>query len=490
MNKVPARSYAFYMAITEVVLALMARARRDNPEQLRYDGLDLSHALEAALYFTGVHDPGLLLLHENPVDVSGVSRLGSPLARLIALQGFAQGAALRAVHRRNIMLNTVKDIWRSVRPRVSDRHVALEPEARAAPILFLGRSPRFTRYLIPLAETLRGECAFLVPAVESEVLAMVCQRGFPCQVYGPGDTPQGNMGRMISDYGRQLASEAQAFADVLTQMNAKLVVVPEGNAPHDEILARVAEKHGIASACVQQGWSPFLHPAFHNFHYDVMLVWGEGFADLLAFASPRQRYLSTGNFHLSEPVDGAGAGILFLLQGFDDWLGGRHGAEAMLALVEGVAEALPERAIFVRPHPVVPLPNEVRTRLKRLSNIYIESPIEVSLAQAFAKSCISVSAYSTAILESIAAGVVPLIFNTAGIPRYWPDVAEAGAGLEIREPAQALQVLIALARDERARLSFQGPMAAFSARFFRFRGRSAVLQSSAALRQAAGLPAH
>jgi hypothetical protein len=296
------------------------------------------------------------------------------------------------------------------------------------------------------------------------------------------------MGRLISACGRHLAGEAQAFSDVLAQMKGKLVVVPEGNAPDDEVLARVAEKHGIASACVQQGWSPILHPAFHNFHYDAMLVWGEGFADLLAPANPRQCFLATGNFHLSAAGGRTGPGILFLLQGFDDWLGGRHGAEAMLTLAEGVAGALPGQPVFVRPHPVVPMPAEARVRLERFPNIHIESPADVPLAEAFAKSCVSVSSYSTAILESIAAGVVPLIFNTAGLPRYWPDVADAGAGLEIRDPAEALQTLIGLAQDADRLGDFQDPMQAFTDRFFRFRGASAVVESSGALRRLAGLP--
>jgi hypothetical protein len=433
------------------------------------------------------------MLHENPANVAAVSRLRSPQTRLIALHGFAQGPALRAVRQRDTLLNTARIVWRTIRRPTGGPAIMRDAAARSVPVLFLGRSLRFARFLMPLAESLRADCAFLVPVGERDVVSFVRQRGLAFQTYGPGGVPHGRMGRLISDRGRHLASEAQAFSDALARTRAKLVVVPEGNAPEDEVLARVTEKLGIASACVQQGWSPILHPAFHNLRYDTMLVWGDGFADLLASANPRQHFLASGNFHLAQAEDRAGQGILFLLQGFDGWLGGRHSALAMLALIEGVAKELPDRPVFVRPHPVVPLPVDARIRLERFANVHIEDPADVPLAQAFAKSVISVSAYSTGILESIAAGVVPVIFNTAGLPRYWPDVARAGAGLEIRDPEVALQALIGLAEPGRLE-AFQEPMRSFSARFFKFRGAAAVMESVAALRHLAGLskdwPAH
>ena len=173
----------------------------------------------------------------------------------------------------------------------------------APPILFLARSLRFANYLRPLAEALGEECGFLVPSGETQLIASVRQWGFACHSYASGQRPRGAMGRLIDDCGWDLARMAQTFDDVVARLRLKLVVVPEGNTPEDEILARVAERHGIASACIQQGWSPILHPAFHNLSYGAMLVWGEGFADLLAPANPRQRFIATGNFH---PVRGAG----------------------------------------------------------------------------------------------------------------------------------------------------------------------------------------
>ena len=104
----PPASYAFYMAITEAILALVTRVRRDDPGQLYYGELDLSHAFEAALYFVCVHDPGQRKLFDEPHDVSPAAHLQSPLARLLAEHGFARGKALNAIRRRNRLLRALR----------------------------------------------------------------------------------------------------------------------------------------------------------------------------------------------------------------------------------------------------------------------------------------------------------------------------------------------------------------------------------------------
>lgn len=480
----PTQSHAFYMAITNAVLKFMDRVRRESPADLKGGGVDLGHALETSLYFTCVHDAGLLRLFHQSQDVAAVAELRTPMARLMAENGFASGAALDSVRRRSGPLRLLRRIKNAV-PRRSPAMARFD--GRCPPILFLARSLRFARFLRPLADALGKDSGFLVPAGDEDLLAAIRGWGFSCYTYPVGKRPQLPMGGLVADYARHWAGLAELFGDVLEQLSPRLVVVPEGNAPDDEVLARAAEGLGIASACVQQGWSPVLHPGFHNLRYDKMLVWGDGFAELLAGANPAQQFTATGNFHLVENPPEAGAGTLFLFQGFDNWMGGRESADAMLDLAEGIADALPDQPVFVRPHPAVPLPDAARARLVRHPNLRIETAQNVPLAEAFAKCRISVSAYSSAILESVAAGVVPLIFNTAGLPRYWPDVEAAGAGLEIQDTDTAVAALSRLLRDEGALAAFSEPMRAFTARFFAFRGGEAVARSAETLRNLAGL---
>lgn len=482
----PEESYAFYMALTDAIMVLCARVRREDPAQLFYDGIDLSHAFEAAAYFGCIHDPGLLSLFADRQDVSAAAKLQSQLARVLAIESFASGAALRAVRRRSRLLKMLRAVKRAGQ---LPRHGAGPPAAErlAAPVLLYARSVRFARFLRPVAESLRGECAFLVPAQEAACAALIREWNFPLLRYGPATLPRGTMGRLIDDCGRHLASEAQALRDALAKADTRLVVVPEGNSPDDETLARVARQRGIASACIQQGWSPILHPGFRNMRYDDFLVWGDGFAELLAPANSGQHFTATGNFNLSAACANAGLGVLFFFQGFDNWLGGRASAEAMLNLAEQTAKALPATPVFVRPHPTVPFPAQVCARLQQCPNIRIEKSSDVALAEAIGKVRVSVSAYSTTILESIAAGVVPLVFNTTDIPRYWPDVAAVGAGLEIRDPDAALAALVRLLGEDGYLASFRHPMADFTRRFFRTLGEGALAATAAVLRKRAGL---
>lgn len=480
----PAESYAFYMALTDAILALTARVRRDDPAQLFYEGLNLSHAFEAAAYFGCVHDPGLLALFADPENASAVTRLKTQLAHLLAIESFATGAALRAVKQHSRLRKTLRAVKRAGQLLYRE---PLAPAVNCAvPVLLFGSSARFTRFLRPVAQSLGEDCAFLVPAQDKACQALVREWGFRVLRYGPPTHPRGSMGSLVDDCARHLASQAQALRDVLPA-GTRLVVVAEGNSPEDEILARIAEQRGVASACIQQGWSPILHPGFRNMRYSEMVVWGEGFAGLLAPLNPDQRFSAAGNFNLPTVSSPTGSGVLFFFQGFDNWLGGRASSDAMLTLAEEAARALPGSPVYVRPHPAIPFPAEVCERLGKFPNIHIEKSSEVTLAEALAKVRVSVSAYSTTILESIAAGVVPLVFNTTDIPRYWPDVATLGAGLEIREPDAALAALRRLLIEDGFLAQFQQPMAAFTARFFHARGAEALAATTACLRRLTGL---
>lgn len=473
----PTQSHAFYMAITAAIMALTDRIRREAPVSLRYAGLDLSHAFETSLYYAAAQDAGLLRLFADPQDGNAAGLLRTPQARLVA-EHFAQGPVLDAVRRKGAVMDLARRIKWAL--PLGPRPLPLPLPSGAtpsSPILFLARSLRFARFLRPLVETLQGAAGFLVPDEDDALVSELRSWGIACHSYRVHVRPRGQAGALIISHGRYLAGLADSFGAALAGLSPRLVVVPEGNAPEDDVLARVAERLGVASACIQQGWSPILHPGFRNLRYDAMLVWGEGFGQLLAPVNPEQRFVAAGNFHLADGSPGTGEGILFLFQGFDNWMGGRKSADDMVALAEAAAAALPARPIFIRPHPAVPLPQDVQARLGRFANVRIEPAAEVPLAHAFAKSRISVSAYSSAILESVAAGVTPLVFNTVGLPRYWPDVEAAGVGIEVQDKESALRMLA----GEEGGPARRQAMDAFNSRFFKARGATALAESRALL---------
>lgn len=482
---VPEPSFAFYSALTDSIVQYMAHVRARRPRGLAYKGLDLSHAFEASLYFGCVHDEGLRVLFERPGSFFGVRRLASPAARLIAVQSFAKGPARAAIARIDWLVNQMRTAKRRFLPLQSP--AVASPTEPGPPILFLARSERFARYMLPVADALKADCAFLVHQGGGDLRRTISAAGHRVFAYEVHST-RVDMGRLLADYTTYLANYVDGVETALLRTSPRVVVIPEGNSAEDEIVSRVAQAQGIESVCLQQGWSPIAHPGFRNMSYSQMLVWGAGFAELLAADNPQQRFAAVGNYSL--PVlpseHSSRAGVLFLFQGFDNWLGGRRSAEAMLTLVEQTAEALPASPVFIRPHPVVGFPQEALARLAHHPNVTVERPDEMPLAQALAKARVSVSAYSTTILESIAAGTVPLIFNTTGMPHYWPNIAAAGAGLEIRDPEEARRTLLDLLDDEARLRRFERPIAAFTERFFSNRGGAALEATVGTLRQLAG----
>jgi hypothetical protein len=463
-------TYDFCVALTEAILALVSDA---DLADLSVDGMDFSHAFEAYLYFACVHDPGVLQLYHAPGEPGAVRSLRGSAARLVAAR-FA-GADIRPrILRRQKLAAAIKSIRTFVAP-ASKAGAQLPSAAPAAPIVFLARSLRFARYFRPIAEVLGQNAAFLIPDDDAELAAAIDEWSFPYFRYSVcSRKPPENTGRLLRQYASYLLDYAKAMEVALSRSSARLVVVPEGNSAEDEVVHRVARKSGINTACLQQGWSPIVHPGFRNFSYTEMLTWGAGFADLLRPFNPEQSFSLVGNYQLSEtlPASDRRDGVLFFFQGFDNWLGGRESADALLALAERVADLDSGAPVYLRPHPVVPFPAEVVARIATKPNMIIEPANRVGLAQALAKARVSVSAYSTTIMESIAAGVVPIIFNTTSMPRYWPDVDAAGAGIETRNIDEAeahIRRLMGPAGMDR----FVAPMAAFSERFFCARGDAA-----------------
>jgi hypothetical protein len=61
---------------------------------------------------------------------------------------------------------------------------------------------------------------------------------------------------------------------------------------------------------------------------------------------------------------------------------------------------------------------------------------------------LSVSIYSSTILESIASDVVPMIFNLDSFPNYFPDIAKIGMGIEIKTLEQAQNTIKSIISGE------------------------------------------
>ncbi len=473
------QEYQFYVTLTTRIQDLVRQLEHDRPGSLRYRGMDFSHAFESLLYFSTVLDEALNALYcgGSPGEAPPLSNdLAVLLARhwfgTIAARPFeAQPRALRTLMRAgNRRLNWTA-AYSTPPPKIFQAN--LPPRCD---VMLYARSTRFADYLAPLAARLAQRHAFLVPSEAHDVQLRMAADGSPFAAAAPAGAALRPQGSLLARYAPHLAFFADGLDKVLRQIRPRVIVLPEGNSPDDEVVNLAGQKLGIPVVCLQQGWSPILHAGFCNLHYDAMMVWGDGFSDLLAATNPRQRFIATGNHVLTSkfrPPAERPPGILFFHQDIDRGLSGRRGSDMMLDLAQKAARAWPHIPILYRPHPLVPLESNMQAMLEQ-AKVVIQPPSAMPLAQALDQVRVTVSIYSTTILESAAAGALPLIFNMTTMPRFWPDMDSTGAAIEVRTTEEAFDTLGALVSDDRLLVSHTPAMADFATHYFRARGTQAL----------------
>lgn len=435
--------YRFMLAICDAIEAFTSIAVRNSGAAYLHRGANLRYAIERVIYFVAVNDGALLnattraWLDQVPVHEEGLSSSSRLIAPLLSPPRSTKGASTERTRPRPLYVHY---------SRLSDRRKdrtswSTHGDVKASPTLFLVIQYKFVRFLRPIFDRLES-AAFLV--IDDAVLAdRLIDEGLPVvhvvrQIPPPPD--------------KRLSSGLIEFASIAEQFNAVLsafrtltpdcVVIPEGNAPANEVTNQVCHRLGIPSLCVQQGWSPIVHSGFRNMSYDRMLVWGEGFADVLRPWNPGQRFLATGH-HLLR-VETAEAHRKEAI-GFFPQTGGpllsEWASEEFLGFIEWTAATFPDRTVLVRDHPSSPLDDRDRARLGAHRNLEFTPPEKATLDEVLSRCAVAVAIYSTTILEAMAAGTLPLILNFTGLPHYNPDLAKDGAAIEVKTPADARSVL-------------------------------------------------
>jgi hypothetical protein len=467
------KQYRFFEELSERIERLRARLTI-RPGALAHRGLDLSHAFARQLYFAAGADDALYRLWQRAqgIPVPHPGRLSGTAVALLARDWFgadkARDATPLGLHLR-----------RAVAPLrlLAGRGEAREAEQGAArPILLFAHSLRFARFLAPVAQRLGARCAFLVSASDTGTRQWAAAQGHAVRLYHPASRGLRRSGSVLAQYAPGLALFAEEIEAALRGSGARVVLVPEGNAPVDEVLSQVGRRIGIVVACLQQGWSPLVHTGFRNMSYAEMLVWGEGFADILAPFNPGQAFHPVGNFQLPEGEGDVVArphGVAFFCQGSGSWTS-QEDEDLMVTLACKIAAARPALPVFVRPHPVQPFDAVTQRQLRMFANVQISDPRQQPLADVLIQISVGVSIYSSTILECVAAGVVPVIFNMTTMPGYLPPVAALGAGVEARTLDDALGMLMTLTETADVASGFLPAIDRFNNEFFARKGGQAL----------------
>lgn len=451
------REFAFVTALVDAIASFTTERVTCQPDAFVYRGADLRFAAERALYFRFVNQAALF-------DAFSACRSESAGAALLRDRLAQQLAAARPRAATGLMQSL-----RAARRFVRRDPVPDESRIANAPAVLAHVShEKFVRYLGPVFERLPVPWAYLV-AVPTAPLEYLQRHGVPCIESLDWDRQSGERVPDPLQGLRDLLESYDRFHSALVRLRPACMVLVEGNAPDDETMNQACASLGVPTLCIQQGWSPLVHNGFRNMSYTRMTVWGEGFAELLRPFNPRQTFVVTGSHQVFVAADGPRAwqrrGIGFFLQAPGALITAAAWS-TFLDLIERTARELPSTPVIVREHPTRPLDEDERSALLKWPNLRLVPPGAESLGSTLATIGLAITIYSTVALESIAAGVVPLIVNLTSMPRYWPDVAVAGAGIEVRTANAATAIIRRIATDDDYLTSFAGGLDSFRAKYF------------------------
>jgi hypothetical protein len=473
--------YEFMLSLTDAIEESTGAFEDQHPGAFRYRDSDLRRAVERELYsrLSGRQD----LLHvycaggsdvagvETALEADVVARLlhhSGPVARS---RGAGPWRAARSAR------------WKLAPRRSVDRPLGAGGSAGTsvdqAPVAFVLDHPKFLAYLEPVLGALRPASSLvisIVPGVDTSATAAGV-RYIPAHAARSMPRPdmtRAGIGLAESWY---LCSSFERLDAAISRERPRAVIVVEGNSAVDELTNQICRLRRIPCLCIQQGWSPIVHNGFRHMSFSAMLVWGEGFRELLRPHNPDQHFEVVGSpvfdarangqsphRHLHDLVDGAPVVAVFL-QGDSPLITGRH-REALLGIVRETAGRLPQAYVLVREHPAHPLEQPHRDALGAISNVILAAPDRYPIGDVLDVSTLAVSIYSTTLLESAARGRVPVVFNPTALPRSAPDLEAIGAGVEQRDARAATETVVHLMQDDAARAAFGPGLAAFASRFF------------------------
>lgn len=349
-------------------------------------------------------------------------------------------------------------------------------KSKKTPIVITLVHEKFINYLKPITDKLNSDYQYL--SIYGHVNNFLLKNKLPfikILMFGYRLKNFVNQRRYLSDAG--LTLQYDAIYDALNKLRPKTVVVIEGNASNNEIVNQACKKLGIKTICLQQGWSPIIHSGFRNMSYSKMLVWGEGFAKLLAPYNSEQKFVAVGSHILNSSIKDKKVykqkTISFFLSAPSGLLTPKIWDE-YFNLIIWAAQELNEHKIIVSDDPVQPLSEDKIKLLKQFNNLTIVSPSKHKLRDTLNSSDATVLVMSTVILESIAANVLPLIFNITSLPDFFPDVSAYGAGIEVKNAVDAQKILKKIATEDDFINSFNPTMEKFRKEFFSGWGENAV----------------
>jgi hypothetical protein len=482
--------YDYTIALCEAIDKYLQKEEAENPAVFIYKGSNLRYALSRALYFGYINDNDLfevfrkyrlnIPIGEIKVKNQTEKKLLSELCNgsIKAVQEKPISKSIKKVCRQSlgfiIKISGIVNTVRASRQFINARNQnGLKPK-----ILFSVINERFVRYVEPITGRMATPLAFLT--YNNEVVSYLKQNKkpfVPISKFGYFLERLSVKDGALRDFG--VTDKYDLLFDTIERISPKSAVIIEGNTPQDEVVNQICKKLKIESICIQQGWATIIHTGFRNMSYSKMLVWGEGFGKLMEPFNPEQKFVATGNHNISVSDSNSErdtvSRITIFPQGMSSIIS-RQIWDNLLLLTKELALNYPQCEVRIREHPNHPVNLYSQTdeaRLKKAGVIFM-SPGQYTLDEVLRSSDLSVSIYSTTILESIAAGVLPIIMNETSFPQYYPDVDKAGAGIETKSLEETKKVIGDFISGQRKISDFRTKMEEFKKLYFKADKKEAI----------------
>ena len=440
--------YAYIKALTKAIEEYTKESEALSKSAFQYRNASLKYAFERSLYFRYVNDDELIQLYDDQCkkyysnhysfsdnvkyslakyiidDIELLSNLSytQPAYKLLNYKKAIYKVRLFFVYLKHLMCNIIAIIDNS--DKYNSGYFVITHE-------------KSLRYLKPIAEPIQGSRYLFVDGRLSKSFKDLGLSGTRVVIHGSINSYLSESSRLHESI--NLIFMFDSLYQHLMKYKPRFLIIPEGDAPIYEVLNQICKLLSIPIICIQYSWPPVIHPGFRNMSYSRMFVWGNGFADLLKPYNPKMEFVTTGSHVISHKNNSKNEecftsmkdGICFLLQVKGALISNRCWKN-YLQLIEWSSETFPELIIYIREHPSHPVNEDDYYSLFNKKNIKLASPSEWNLEELLERCFISVSVYSTTILESIAAGVLPIIYNETSLPKYNPDVSSYNAGIEVK----------------------------------------------------------
>ncbi len=480
-------SYEYTNKICSAIEQFTQEEERKNKTVFQYRDSNLKYALERAMYFRYVNDENLYNIFESykkgglkevividDIEKKLISTICNLSQKNIIVKNKSYSANLknltRVALRLFIITLQINRISRFLRNKKNKQILS----KYIGQTCFCIEKEKFARYLDPLTSQIKNDFFFLTN--DNNTHKYLKSKNVDSFTHWSKFYFLERWAKKKDIlYKFVLTDKYDLLFDLIRLSKPKCAVVVEGNAPHDEIVNQICKKLGIESVCIQQGWSPIVHSGFRNMSYSKMLVWGEGFAELFKPYNPDQKFIITGshNIRVDNPLPQMNKkeiNLVFFIQ----WQG-RLLSEDMnmmfVDLINWISKELPNIYIIVAGKGVLEIASYIQTGEKVE---IINDPIKIPLQKIFDRADVIVSAFSSVILESVAIGKLPIIFNMTPIPNYSPDISKEGAAIEIKTLDDAKKVIQDLSLGKIKPADFYEPMKKCKNKFFAFNTEQAV----------------